>query len=184
MHYIDLAAASSALLNRFLTETVSKVGISAAAILLVLLVGLRDLRRLGRIVVVISLTLQLDLGLIILLDGRINLFHLVALLLVLGLSIDYSLFFTRPGQPPEEHGTTFATLALCAFSSFAIFALLGLSSIPVLHAIGSTVAIGIALAFALSWLLADPGPEQGLMTGGTQAVRGRNSLSSRPGSSR
>jgi len=156
MHYIDLAAASSGLLDRFLGETLSKLEISAAVIWLVLLVGLRDLRRLGRMLVVISLALQLDLVAIILLDGRINLFHLVALLLVLGLSIDYSLFFTRPGQTPKERATTFTALVLCALSSFAMFALLGLSSIAVLHAIGATVAIGIALAFSLSWLFAAP----------------------------
>jgi predicted exporter len=170
MHYVDLAAASSRLLERFLGEILSKVVISAAAIWLVLLIGLWDLRRLGRILVVISLALELDLVAIILLDGQVNLFHLVALLLVLGLSIDYSLFFTRPGQTPEERGTTLTALVLCALSSFAMFALLSLSSIAVLHAIGATVAIGIALAFTLSWLLADFEPQRESVIGSTQSV--------------
>jgi predicted exporter len=172
MHYIDLTAASSALLDRFLAATLSKVEISAAVIWLVLLVGLRNLGRLGRMLVVISLAVQLDLVSVILLDDQINLFHLVALLLVLGLSIDYSLFFTRPGLTPEERSTTFTAIVLCALSSFAMFALLGLSSIPVLHAIGSTVAIGIALAFFLSWMFASPAPESRSERRGVRSTSG------------
>jgi predicted exporter len=156
LYYLDLRSASAELLDRFVGETLERCALALPIIALVLWVGLRDAPRFGRVMLPCAVALSLDFVLILGMEGSVNLFHLVSLLLVLGLAIDYGLFFSRPGTSQPERGRTFFALTICALSSFAMFAMLGLSGIPVLHAIGSTVAIGIALAYGLSLWLARP----------------------------
>ena len=154
LHFLDLRAAAMHLLDGFIDETLENLVLAGLIICAVLALGLRNHRRLGQVLLPIGVTLALDFSILVALEGSVNLFHLISLLLVLGLSIDYSLFFARPCTSPAECGRTFFALSVCALSSFAMFGMLALSSIPVLHAIGSTVAIGIALAFPLAFLFA------------------------------
>ena len=93
--------------------------------------------------------------------GLLSVFHLVALLLVLGIGLNYALFFERVAADVEERSRTRLALAVCSTSTIVTFGFLALSSTPVLHAIGSTVALGAVLALAMSALWAGrrpPGP--------------------------
>ena len=72
----------------------------------------------------------------------ITLFHIMALFLVLGLSMDYVIFAS------EMHGESVATLSaivLAAVTSLLSFGLLVLSSLPAVSAFGMTVIIGSAM---------------------------------------
>lgn len=84
---------------------------------------------------------------------RLTLFHLTALLLVLGIGIDYSLFFTRREASTERRQTGHA-LRVCAISTLTVFGILAFSSLPVLHAIGLTVFIGVLASYGFAWLSA------------------------------
>ncbi|MNW23047.1 hypothetical protein D3C71_2248980 [compost metagenome] len=44
-------------------------------------------------------------------------------------------------------------MIVCSLTTFMVFALLALSSIPVLRAIGATVALGVVFNFALALLI-------------------------------
>ena len=156
LHYLDLGAATTALLGRFLDETLGRTALLTLAIGLVLAVGLRDWRRLLRVLLPMAIALSLDFSLTVWSEGSANLFHLVSLLLVLGLAIDYSLFFNRPLVDAQERRRTLLSLTVCASSTSGTFGLLALSGIPVLRAIGTTVAVGSLLAFVLAALLARP----------------------------
>ena len=161
LHYLDLRTASADLLDRFVAATLQRCALALAVIALVLWLGLRDASRLARVLLPCAVALSLDFALILGMEGSINVFHVVSLLLVLGLAIDYSLFFSQPGAGEAERERTFFALTVCALSSLAVFVMLGLSRIPALHAIGSTVAIGVALAYGLSLWLARPVPTPG-----------------------
>lgn len=165
LQYLDLRAASIRLLERFLSETITRTLPLGLAIVLVLAAGLRDMRRLIRVLTPMAIALTLDFSLMVWTTGAVSLFHLVSLLLVLGLAIDYSLFFSRPMQSSEERKRTLLSLTVCTASTFATFGLLALSSIPVLRAIGSTVAVGNLLAFFMAALLART-PESAGVPGG------------------
>ena len=154
LHYLDLRAATEGLLGRFLSETLGRTLVLGLAIVLVLAAGLRNGRRLFRVLTPMAIALTLDFCLMVWAEGAVSLFHLVSLLLVLGLAIDYSLFFNRPMVGEEERKRTMLSLTVCAVSTFATFGLLALSGIPVLHAIGATVAVGNLLAFLMAALLA------------------------------
>jgi predicted exporter len=82
---------------------------------------------------------------------RLSLLHLVGLLLVVAIGSNYALFFDRLAEDQDGSAArTLASLALANFTTVASFGALSLSGIPVLRAIGSTVALGafITLVFA------------------------------------
>ncbi len=170
LYYLDLPAATAGLLGRFLAETRGRTLLLGLAICLVLALGLRDGRRLVRVLTPMAIALTLDFSLMVWVEGAVNLFHLVSLLLVLGLAIDYSLFFNRPIASGQERQRTLLSLTVCAASTFATFGLLALSGIPVLHAIGATVAVGNLLAFLMAALLARPQDRSGTLPRASWAV--------------
>ena len=85
---------------------------------------------------------------------ELNLFHLVSLILAAGLGLDYALFFDHAGDDRGEQLRTLHAVIVCSLTTLLVFSLLALSSIPVLRAIGGTVALGVAFNFALALLVA------------------------------
>lgn len=81
------------------------------------------------------------------LGESLNLFHLLALLLVLGFGVDYTLFLIEG----ESHAkSTMLAVLLSTCTTLLSFGLLALSSTPAIHTFGITALIGIAVAFILS----------------------------------
>lgn len=152
VYYLDLARDTGAMLDQFRHSTFYALLAGAVLIALLLRVGLGSWRACGRVLLPVGAALLATLGLLHLAGQLISLFHLVALLLVLGIGIDYSLFFARGGNTQEQDDTGHA-LALCAISSLSVFVILASSQLPVLHAIGATVALGILSSFCFAWLL-------------------------------
>ena len=88
---------------------------------------------------------------------QLTLFHLVALLLVVGVGTNYALFFNQPGTGHRNHGERALMLLSLAVASLATFisaSALATSGTPVLRAIGLTAAVGTVFALVLSALLA------------------------------
>lgn len=89
--------------------------------------------------------------------SSLNLFNLLALILVLGIGIDYTLFFAEQSfKQPREDGlalqrnTTLLSISLSALTTILSFGLLALSETQAIHSFGITVLFGIII----SWLLA------------------------------
>jgi predicted exporter len=79
----------------------------------------------------------------------ITIFNLLALLLVLGIGIDYTLFFAEQKQNIKSENTLLA-ITLSAITTVLSFGLLALSETQAIHGFGVTVFTGIVVA----WLLA------------------------------
>ena len=77
----------------------------------------------------------------------------MALILAAGLGLDYALFFDHAGDDRAEQLRTLHAVIVCSLTTLLVFALLAASSIPVLRAIGATVALGVISNFALALLL-------------------------------
>jgi predicted exporter len=103
--------------------------------------------------VVVTIALLLSTG------QRLNIFHLVALLLVVGVGSNYTLFFERGNWAATDRHRTVTSVLFCNLSTVTGFGVLGFASTPVLGAIGTTVAIGafLSMAFAALMLPAKPG---------------------------
>ncbi len=82
-----------------------------------------------------------------------SIFNLISLLLVVGLGLDYALFFNRLPDNQEEWETTFRALWVCAITTILVFGILMYSQTPPLEQIGTTVALGafLAIIFAAMW---------------------------------
>ena len=110
-------------------------------------IAFRDMRRAWHVIAPMSLATLLVLAVLRAGGVSLSLFHLVALTLAAGLGLHYALFFERrTGDAAEERRTLHATL-VCVVSAVLVFGLLATSTMPVLRAIGLTVALGVALSF-------------------------------------
>ena len=109
--------------------------------------------RVLRVLLPMALTTLLILAVLRGLGVELNLFHLVALILAAGLGLDYALFFDHAGDDRADQLRTLHALIVCSLMTLLVFSLLALSSIPVLRAIGSTVAIGVFANFVLALLV-------------------------------
>ncbi|HXC41527.1 MAG TPA: hypothetical protein VN667_21535, partial [Burkholderiales bacterium] len=85
---------------------------------------------------------------------QLTLFHLVALLLVVGVGTNYALFFNQPQGSHGERALMLLSLAVASLATFISASALATSGTPVLRAIGLTAAIGTVFALILSALLA------------------------------
>ena len=86
-------------------------------------------------------------GLLTLGGVALNLFHLLSLLLVLGIAVDYAIFLR---EAVAHRAATLLAVLLSALTTLFAFGLLSLSSTPALSAFGSVVAIGIPAALLLA----------------------------------
>ncbi len=81
---------------------------------------------------------------------RTHILHLIGLILVMGMGVDYGIFVWDSAQSEEAIGATMQSLLLSALTTIFVFGVMGLSAHPALNAIGRTTAVGIALAFLLA----------------------------------
>jgi len=77
----------------------------------------------------------------------LQLLHILALMLLLGIGVDYGIFFQE--RRGDKDGAAWLAVTLSALSALLSFGLLGLSANPALHAFGLTMAIGIGAV----WLM-------------------------------
>ena len=89
-----------------------------------------------------------------------QLFNLLALMLLLGMGVDYGIFLLE--HQGEDQGHAWLAVLLGALSTGLSFGLLALSATPALHAFGLTLLIGLALVCLLAPLfrLHQPNPRQ------------------------
>jgi predicted exporter len=156
--YLNTKARANEVLRQFRVEAMDRLLWGAALVLGLLALSLRSLPRALRALLPVALALGLDLLILTLLGQQLSLFHLVALLLVVGIAIDYSLFFDRRETQHHARRSTEHAVTLCAVSTVGAFGILAASTIPVLKAIGLTVAIGIVASYGFARLLA-PAPD-------------------------
>lgn len=148
--YIAVNAATNELVNAYRDSILLRSAAALVLIALFIAIVIRDGRRLLRIMIPVLGATLTAAAVPMLLGHALSLFHLVSLLLVVGIGLDYALFLSRPALTVAELAATRHSVFVCALSTVAVFAVLSFSSIPVLSFIGGTVAIGAAAAFFLS----------------------------------
>ncbi len=148
--YLDLKQASDRLVGRYRQEALQLLAWGAAAIALLLSVGLGSLRQAARVMLPMAAAVAVTSALLFLAEGGLSLFHLVSLLLVVGIAMDYALFFNRPAESVQEQARTLYSLLVCNATTVVAFGLLVSSHTSILVAIGSTVATGALLALSFA----------------------------------
>jgi predicted exporter len=152
--WLDLREESAAMLGAYRRQVLVATAFGVALIAVVLVAGLRDLRRTSRVLAPVLAATALCAGAIIALGTPLTIFHLVALLLVIGVGVNYALFAERAARDPEEVSRVVRTLGVVAATTLCAFATLAFSRIPVLHALGFTVCTGVIASLAtIGWTL-------------------------------
>jgi predicted exporter len=162
----NLKQESDALYASYLRQALQFSALGLGAIVVLLSIALRSVRRMTRVLIPLLLAVTLVMATLALTHQPLSLLHLVGLLLIVAVGSNYALFFER-GVPPAHSaqaqapsGDTVAALmlaSLCVANTATVigFGALALSSVPVLHDLGMTVAPGALLALLLSaWLRA------------------------------
>lgn len=155
-YYLDLRVETNRLVAGFREATLVRIGWGAALIVAVVWLGLRSWRRVVAALLPVGLALVLTVAALLALGERLSLFHLVSLLLVLGVGVDYGLFFSRPDFDPDSRRRTLHALLVCCGSALTVFGMLSFSALPALRAIGLTVSLGVAASFLAALIAARP----------------------------
>ena len=149
---LNLKAESDRLYGDYRREALTHSGLGAAAIVVLLFLGLRSSRRVFDVLAPLVSAVVITTA-VLAAAGQLSIFHLVGLLLVVAVGSNYSLFFDRLNLTGPDRSRTVVSVIFACVSTIIGFGLLSFSSVPVLNAIGSTVGIGAALALACSAIL-------------------------------
>jgi predicted exporter len=156
--YVDLKEESNRLMAAYRDRAFLIVLCGLFVISVVLAVGLKSVSEVMPIVSPIMSALVVVAAVVNLFGESLSLVHIATFLLVIGLGLDYALFFNRPEGSEEERSRTLYGLLVCSATTMLVFGLLAGSSIPVLHAIGMTAAIGSFCCLLFSAIMAKKEP--------------------------
>ena len=151
---LDMKQASESLVADYRARILAALALAALALVATVWLALRAPRRVARVLLPMALGTLLVLAVLRAAGVELNLFHLVSLILAAGLGLDYALFFEHAGEDRDDQLRTLHAVIVCSLMTLLVFSLLALSSVPVLRAIGGTVALGVVFNFALSLLVA------------------------------
>jgi predicted exporter len=153
---LDIKGEADALYSTYLLEAVRLSLAGFAAIVILLLIALRSPTRVIRVVIPLALAVLTVAGGLALMGRQLTILHVIGMLLIVAVGSNYALFFDRratdvhPGSVP----LTLASLLIANVATVVSFGILAFSTVPVLAALGSTVAPGALLALVFSALLA------------------------------
>lgn len=121
----------------------------------------RGVRRTIAAVIPSILAAGATIGTLTLLGQELNLLHLLGLLLVCSMGVDYGVFLVD--SKPTKEGPAMLSITVGCLSTMCSFGALSLSTAPALRALGSTIAIGVMLSLILApiaFLLLSPTDRQ------------------------
>jgi len=145
--YVDQVQNISDVISTYRTEVTYWILIAYLGVFLVLL--LRYKTQVWRVVLPPLVASLFTLALLVQLESGLTLFHLMALLLVLGIGLDMGIFLTEA----ESSSHTWLAVSLSTYTSLLAFGLLALSNTPVLHQYGLTVLIGLVCVWLLTLIM-------------------------------
>jgi len=113
-------------------------------------------RRAARVLAPLVIAVSCTAALLAAAGQPLTILHLVGLLLIVAVGSNYALFFERARTVGDP--LTIAAVAIANLATVIGFGLLSFSQVPVLEALGMTVAPGAFLALLFSSLLAPRQP--------------------------
>ncbi len=145
LHYIDLKRESENLMANYRAESLGWLGVGVILAAIGIFAALNPARAF-RMAFAITIAMALTVSVLVLAGELLSPFHIISLILVLGLSLDYALFLSRETRDDEGRSRTLFAVLVCASTSVAVFFVMSFSSTPVLSGIGFTVAVGTAIS--------------------------------------
>lgn len=148
--FIDMKTEFDRLYSDYLHEAMWLALSGMAAVMLLLAATLRSPRRLAAVMLPLLLAVVIVIAGLHLAGERLNLMHLIGMLLIVAVGSNYVLFFDQGGDSPQLAPETLASMLIAAITTTIGFGTLALSDVPVLHAVGVTVGPGALLTLLLA----------------------------------
>jgi predicted exporter len=145
-----------ALYGSYLAEAVHLSLAGLGAIVLLLLISLRSPARTARVIAPLLLAVLAVAAGFALAGTRLTILHLIGMLLIVAVGSNYALFFDRRAADRNHAALplTLASLLIANACTVIGFGVLAFARVPVLSALGATVAPGTLLALLFAALLA------------------------------
>jgi predicted exporter len=145
-----------ALYGSYLAEAVHLSLAGLAAIVVLLLLALRSGARAARVIAPLLLAVLVVGAGFALAGTRLTILHLIGMLLIVAVGSNYALFFDRRAAERDRSALplTLASLLIANTCTVIGFGVLAFAHVPVLSALGATVAPGTLLALLFAALLA------------------------------
>lgn len=155
---LDIKRESDALYADYQSEAIRLSLLGFGAILLLLLATLKSVPRVVRVVAPLILSVLVVIAALAASGRALTIMHLVGLLLIVAVGSNYALFFDRriPEADPDDRATMLASLFIANLATVLGFGVLSCSTVPVLAALGTTIAPGAFAALLFSAMMAEP----------------------------
>ena len=152
---LNMKQETDALYGGYLRQAARLALAGFAAIVLLLSAVLRSLARVTRVIAPLALSVLVVSAVLVLTGTELTILHLIGLLLIVAVGSNYALFFDRRAADHDSAGLplTLASLLIANACTVIGFGVLASSPVPLLSALGSTVAPGALLALWFAALL-------------------------------
>jgi predicted exporter len=150
---LDLKQESDALYSDYLREAMRLSSAGFLAIVVLLVIALRSPGRAARVLAPLVLAVLTVAAALVVFQVRLTILHLVGMLLIVAIGSNYALFFDARRLDGQESAATLVSLCIANACTVVGFGLLSFSGIPVLEALGTTVAPGTLLALLFAAML-------------------------------
>ena len=156
---LDLKQESDAMYAGYLSEAIRLSLAGALGLIILLSIALRSPLRVVKVLAPLVLAVLTVAAGLALCAVELTILHLVGMLLIVAVGSNYALFFDREAQVHEagSESLTLASLVIANSSTVMGFGLLSFSQVPVLVALGTTVAPGAFLALLFAAVLSRTG---------------------------
>lgn len=145
--FIDMKREFDQLYGDYLHEALWLSMAGLGSIVVLLAITQRSARRVGMSLLPLLMSVVLVTAGLHLCGERLHLLHLIGMLLIVAIGSNYALFFD---ERKILDGDTLQSMSVANLTTVIGFGTLALSSVPVLHAVGATVAPGTLLSLLLS----------------------------------
>ncbi|MCA2415793.1 MULTISPECIES: MMPL family transporter [Vibrio] len=143
--YLNKAEEISTLFGEYRIK-IMELLVAASAVIFLVLIKRYGLQHSWRVLLPSLIACACGLATAVAMGTTLNLFNLLGLVLILGIGIDYTLFFAEKARSVS----TLLAITLSAITTVLSFGLLSLSQTHAIHSFGITVLSGIFVAWLLS----------------------------------
>ncbi len=145
--YFDQQSFIGELYGRYRARVMLLIAAGLVAVALLLFVRFRSLSDTIATLAPAVAAAATTLAILCLSGSSINLLHLLGLLLILSIGVDYAIFLVSTHRSGEGQEATLLSLCIACASTCISFGMLSLSAFPALQALGVTTGLGTLLSF-------------------------------------
>ena len=161
---LDLKQESDTLYASYQSEAIHLSLLGLGLIVVLLLVALRSVSRVARVIAPLSLAVLVVCAALVAAHQALTILHLIGLLLIVAVGSNYALFFDQRFalEDAAQRNTMLASLFIANVATVMGFGVLATSTVPVLSALGLTVAPGAFAALLFASMMARPGKPEAI----------------------